>query len=131
MGVVGTVADDNGEFVGFGFQTNEGSSDFVADADGGFELPSPKLGSGVGPSFERLRNVSGSGEQTLERQEFQNAGRDGDRPRIARVGGVYFDGQSLAARKTIQIKRDRGGEKVEFVDGGRGSGARGEACVRR
>ena len=130
VGVVGTVADDNGEFVGFGFEAGEAGGDFVADADGGFELQAAKLGGGVGPGFEWLRNVGRFGEQSLKRQEFQSAGRHRDWFGIARIGGIYLDGDSFTAGKTIQIECDGGGEKVEFVDGGWGSGVRG-ACVRR
>ena len=123
MGVVGAVAGDNGEFVGFGSETGEAGGDFVADADGGFELQAAKLGGGVGPGFEGLGNVGGFGEQSLEREEFQSASGDGDWFGIARIGGIYLDGDGFAAGKAIQIQRDGGGKEVEFVDRGWGSGA--------
>ena len=130
MGVVGAVADDDGEFVGFGFEAGEAGGDFVTDADGGFELQAAKLGGGVGPGFERLRSVGGFGEQSLEREEFQIASGDRDGFGIARIGGIYLDGDGFAAGKAIQIQRDGGGKEVEFFDGGWGSGARGGGVGR-
>lgn len=50
---------------------------FVAGADGGLDLVSPKLGSGKGPAMERLIGLNLVGTAFI-REEFDRTALDGD-----------------------------------------------------
>src|SRR5687767_15270218 len=118
----GAVAGDDGKFVGPGFEAGPGSGDFVAGADGSFELAAAEFGGGVGPAFERLRGIGRFFGEAFEREQVEGAAGDGDGFGTLRRAGVNFEGDAVGAGQAVEVEGHGGGEESELGDGAAGGG---------